>query len=147
MEHGESASVIARMLGVGRASLYRWNQMAQGARGGLRSKPHPGRRRRMTSKHERQLVELLKKGATAHGWPNDLWTAKRIASMIRRHFGLRYHPEHVRKIMKQRLRWTSQKPERRARERTEPQIERWRTIKFPRIKKRGPTRRQSRLRR
>jgi transposase len=42
-------------------------------------------------------------GATAHGWPNGLWTAARVAEVIRRHFGLTYPPEHVRKILKRRL--------------------------------------------
>ena len=36
---------------------------------------------------------------------------------------MRFHPEHVRKVLKRRLRWTSQKPQRRARERDEVAID------------------------
>ena len=53
-----------------------------------------------------QLAEvegLLLQGATAHGWANALWTAKRVAEVIRRHFDVSFHPEHVRKILKYRL--------------------------------------------
>jgi hypothetical protein len=32
--------------------------------------------------------------------------------LIERHFHIHYHPEHVRKILKGRLHWTSQKPRR-----------------------------------
>jgi transposase len=49
------------------------------------------------------LEKLLLQGATAHGWANALWTAKRVAEVIRRHFGLSFHPEHVRKVLKRRL--------------------------------------------
>jgi transposase len=42
--------------------------------------------------------------------------------MIERHFGIAYHPEHVRKILKSRLHWTSQKPQRRAKDRNEDAI-------------------------
>jgi len=51
-----------------------------------------------------------------------LWTAARVAQLIERHFQVRFHPEHVRKIRKHRLAWTSQKPQRRARERDEVAI-------------------------
>ncbi len=50
-----------------------------------------------------------------------------------RRFGISYHPEHVRKILKQRLGWTSQKPPLRAREQNDQEVERWRGDAFPRI--------------
>jgi transposase len=53
---------------------------------------------------------LLLEGAKAHGWRTELWTAARAAELIGRHFRIRFHPEHVRKLLKRRLRWTSQKP-------------------------------------
>jgi transposase len=58
-------------------------------------------------------------GAKAHGWRTQLWTATRVAEVIRRHFGISYHPEHVRKIVKFRRPWTSQKPPKKAQERDE----------------------------
>ena len=61
--------------------------------------------------------------AKAHGWRTQLWTAARAAELIERHFGIRFHPEHARKILKRRLRWTSQKPQKRAKERDEVAID------------------------
>jgi transposase len=63
------------------------------------------------------LEGLLLKGAKAHGWHNDLWSAHRVAQMIHRHFGVEYHTEHVRKIIRRRLRWSSQRPQKKARQR------------------------------
>jgi transposase len=63
------------------------------------------------------------KGAKAHGWRTELWTAARVAELVERHFHVRFHPEHVRKILKRRLKWTSQKPQRKARERDDVAID------------------------
>jgi len=136
MREGESPTVIARILGASRQSLYRWWDMARAGPKGLSAKPPPGRKRRLDDAQLQQLEKLLLKGAPAHGWDNNLWTAPRVTEVIRRHFGIKLHPEHVRNILKQRLGWTSQKPERRARERDEKEIARWRGKEFPRIKKR-----------
>jgi hypothetical protein len=81
----------------------------------------------------RKLAGLLAKGAKAHGWHNELWTAARVARLIEREFGLDYHPEHVRKVLKRRLGWTSQKPRRKARERDDKEVARWVGDEFPRI--------------
>jgi hypothetical protein len=81
----------------------------------------------------RKLEALLLKGAKAHGWHNELWTAARVARLIEREFGLDYHPEHVRKVLKRRLGWTSQKPRRQARERNDKEVARWGGDEFPRI--------------
>lgn len=92
----------------------------------------------MTQAQHLKLERLLLKGATAHGCPNDLWTATRITELIEGHFDVKFHPEHVRKIVKERLGWTSQKPQKRAKERDEDEVERWKEQEFPRIKKTPP---------
>ena len=103
LNQGESPTVVARILGVGRPSLYRWQQAARSRRDGLAARPHPGPRPRLSDGQLAELDGLLRQGATAHGWANELWTAPRVAEVIRRHFGIAYHPEHVRKILKRRL--------------------------------------------
>jgi transposase len=103
MDQGESPTAIARILGVARPSLYRWRQAARSGPDGLAAKPHPGPAPQLADDQLEQLENLLLDGATAHGWPNELWTAKRVAEVIRRHFRIDFHPEHVRKILKYRL--------------------------------------------
>lgn len=103
MNRGESPTVIARILGVGRGSLYRWDKAARTHPDGLAAKPHPGPAPQLTDDQLAELEALLRQGATAHGWPNPLWTAQRVTAVIRRHFGLSFHPEHVRKMLKRRL--------------------------------------------
>jgi hypothetical protein len=99
----------------------------------LDARPQPGPAPGLTDADLRRLEGLLAKGAKAHGWHNQLWTAARVARLIERHFGVAYHPEHVRKILKRRLGWTSQKPRRKARERNDKEVARWVGDEFPRI--------------
>ena len=122
MDKGESPTVIARILGVGRTSLYRWKAMARQSPGALAARPHPGPTPRLSADQIQQLEGLLKEGAKAHGWKTQLWTASRVAAVIGRGFAVHFHPEHVRKILKRRRRWTSQKPQRKARERDDVAI-------------------------
>lgn len=123
------------MLDCSQGSVSRWLQLVVEGADRLESKPHPGRERFLTEEQENELGELLAKGARAHGWQNDLWTCPRVKVLIQRHFGVAYHVDHVRKVLVQRLGWTSQRPERRAREGNEEEIERWRSEEFPRLKK------------
>jgi transposase len=103
LKQGESATDIARILGVVRNSLYRWQNQARSLPDGLAAKPHPGPLPRLSDDQLIYLEDLLLEGATAHGWPNELWTAARVTELIRRRLGVTFHPEHVRKMLKGRL--------------------------------------------
>src|SRR5262249_52564878 len=131
VREGQAPATVARVLGVDRSTVYAWLRQA-GRPGGLAAKPRPSAPR-LTDAQLRRLEGHLNQGATAHGWATELWTAARVTEVIRRHLGVCYHPEHVRKVLKRRLGWTSQKPQKRAKERDEEGIRRWREEGFPRI--------------
>ncbi len=73
-------------------------------------------------------------GAQAAGYPTDLWTCPRVAEQIERRFGVRYHVDHVGRLLHE-LGWSPQKPARRALERDEDAIRRWVRHEWPRVKK------------
>jgi transposase len=129
---GESTGAVARVLGVHPKSVSRWVRLARQP-GGLNARPHSGPIPGLSTADLKRLEDLLTKGAKANGWHNELWTAGRVARLIERTFGHRYHPEHVRKVLKHRLGWTSQKPRRKARERNDKEVARWVGDEFPRI--------------
>ncbi len=131
VREGHKPATVAQVLGLERSTIYRWLRQAQTPHG-LDAKAV----RRPSRLNDTQLAELqglLLEGATAHGWGNDLWTARRVTTLIQRHFGLAFHPEHVRKILKKRLGWTSQKPQLQAKERDEEAILAWLAEEFPLI--------------
>lgn len=129
---GESRATVAAVFGVHYKTVARWVRAA-GTPGGVDARPRPAPSPGLTDADLRRLEGLLLEGAKAHGWHNHLWTAARVARLIERHFRIRYHPEHVRKILKRRLGWTSQKPRRKARERNDKEVARWVGDEFPRI--------------
>ncbi len=129
---GQSRATVAAVLGVHYKTVAKWVRASRQP-GGLDASPQPGPTPALTDAHLGRLESLLAKGAKAHGWPNQLWTAARVARLIERHFRICYHPEHVRKILKRRLGWTSQKPRRQARERNDKEVTRWAGDEFPRI--------------
>ena len=143
VKRGETQATVARVLGVTPDAVYRWVKLERLAPGALAAKRHPGPKRLLSLEQYPELERLLLRGAQAHGWSNDLWTAVRVAEMIRRHFNINYHVEHVRRILKDRLGWSSQRPEQKARERNEAEIERWAKEDFPRLKKRSTVQRRS----
>jgi transposase len=122
VEQGESPDDVARFLGCGRSSVYTWVKLAGESIEKIAARPHAGPKPRLDSAQLKQLEVELKKGAKHHGGRTELWTAARVAELIERQLKVTFHPDHVRKILKHRLRWTSQKPQKRARERDEEAI-------------------------
>ena len=80
----------------------------------------------------RQFIRVLDCGAVAAGFDSDLWTLARIAEVIEQTTGVAHHPGHVWRILKE-MRWSLQRPARKAVERNEAEIARWVAEEWPRI--------------
>jgi transposase len=81
-----------------------------------------------------RLPALLPRGAAAYGFRGQVWTRGRIAAVIALAFGISYHPVHVGRLCKA-IQWSLQKPARRACQRDEVAIARWREETWPAIQK------------
>lgn len=134
LTEGRGVCDVAEVIGVTPGAVSQW-KTAFDERGeeGLRSKPHPGGQFKLAPERRSKLPEMLVAGPGAYGFSTNLWTLDRVAAVIERTFGVSYHPAHVWKILTS-LGWSCQKPERRARERDEEAVERWRDQEWPRIK-------------
>ena len=99
------------------------------------AKPAPGRPPKLTAKQRAQLERLLLKGAEAAGFATPLWTCPRIATVIERHFQVRYHVDHIGRVL-HALGWSPQQPTRRAIERDEVAIAQWVKDRWPVVRKR-----------
>ena len=132
---GRKIGEVAQILAASESSVRRWRRVVEkGGLEALKAKPHPGRKPRLNEKQKQRLVKVLLAGPRKAGYRTDLWTCPRVAEVIAKTFGVKYHPAHVWKILRS-LGWTPQKPEQRARERNETDIRRWRRQEWPRIKK------------
>jgi transposase len=131
-----SMADVALVIGVSLSSVKRWKKAFRlGGAAALEPKPSPGRPSKLTSPQRERLRQRLLAGPRAAGFSTELWTCARVAELVRREFGVSYHPDHVGRIL-HHLGFSPQKPQRRAAERNEPAIERWRSQDWPRIKKR-----------
>ena len=59
-----------------------------------------GRPPRMTAQQRIRLGSLLRRGPAACGYDNGVWTSDMVAQVIAERFRVRYHPGHVRRLLK-----------------------------------------------
>jgi len=134
-ERKKKQAEVARILGVSRQSVSRWHQdWCRGGKEALKGAERLGRKPRLDSAQLERIEEELLKGARAHGFSSALWTLKRIATIIERVTGVRYHPGHVWKILGQ-MGWSLQKPAKRAKERNEAGVKEWIAETWTAVKK------------
>ncbi len=125
---------VARRCGVSRTTAMRWYR-AWIMRGKKDLDPLPrGRPNRLSQVKLERIEKALLQGPQSHGFTTELWTLERIATVIERLGGVRYHPGHVWRVLR-RLGWSLQKPTTRARERNEEEIARWKKTGWSRLKK------------
>jgi transposase len=135
LKAGKNLSTVANAVGSSVSSVFRWwESYHQHGHAGLKSKPTPGRPRKLSDAQKKKLLKTLAKGARKAGYKTELWTLARIAQVIDDNFGIQYHPSHVWKLLTS-LEWSCQKPERRALQRDEKAIAHWKRYKWPRLKK------------
>ena len=135
LQQGMAPGEVARHVGVDRRSVRRWRASHDRAGpSGVSAKPAPGRPPKLDARRRARLERVLLRGAEAAGFTTPRWTGPRVAAMIRQEFGVRYHVDHIGRVLRT-LGWSPQKPERQARERDEAAIQPWRKVAWPRIKK------------
>lgn len=103
---------VAACLGVTIGTVSNWvSNFERASYEGLLTKPRRGRPAELMEEELGLLDDLVDAGALAAGFPNDLWDARRVAAVIRSHFGVSYHPHHVAKLLRARG-FSVQKPQR-----------------------------------
>jgi transposase len=135
LDKGVPQAEVARRVGVHRQSVSRWaaTLQSEGTKG-LKKAGRAGRKPRLNAEDLAALEEGLKAGPQVCGYPTALWTSQRVAHLIEQQTGIRYHPDHVCRILA-KLRWSCQRPVGRALERDERKLAHWKKKRWPDIKK------------
>jgi|SRR5690349_6702610 transposase len=134
LQRGIRPAEVARRLEVSRTSVMRWERaIASGGRRSLRGAARTGRPSLLGPDEQKRLIAALKAGALAQGYSTDLWTLARVGKLIENLTGQRYCESGVWRLLK-RLGFSSQRPSRRAAQRDEAAVRRWKTQRWPALK-------------
>lgn len=134
LSRGHRVAALARQFHVSRQTLYDWRDAAQSP-GGLARRPM-GPPCALTDEQLARLRQMLLEGARLHGFATDMWTLERIRQLVAKTFGVRYAPRSLWHVLRARLNFSPQKPERQAREADPEEIAAWKK-KFRRRGKKG----------
>jgi hypothetical protein len=91
----------------------------------LRSRGPTGRRPKVADEQLEAIEQALRKGALANGFATDVWTLDRIAVVVQGLTGVALSNPSVWRLLRNRLGWSAQRPQRQARERDEQAIGHW----------------------
>ncbi|WP_141594699.1 MULTISPECIES: winged helix-turn-helix domain-containing protein [unclassified Myxococcus] len=126
---------VAREFGVSEAAVSKWAaRLRSGGLRALRARRHPGRRSRLTPTQWQQVASTLRAGALVAGFPTERWTLRRVANVIQRRYGVRYHPNYLGGPLR-RLGFSPQRPTTQARERDDALVQAWLRRDWPLIKR------------
>lgn len=128
---------VAAFLGVDPRSVRRWMAAYhQGGMDALKAKPRRGRPPKLSRVQTRTVLRWFRKSPTMFGFRTELWTAPRVAQLIRQRMGVRMHPRYLNAWLTNHD-ITPQKPQKQARERDNDRIQSWINNDWPRILKKG----------
>ena len=126
---------VAEFLGVETRSVRRWwAAFLRDGWDGLRARAIAGRPTKLTRTQEKIVLRWLDDAPTAFGFPTELWTAARVADLIRQEWGVELNPRYLPDWLRRRG-FSPQKPERVPHERNEGVIAGWLRDDWRRIKK------------
>jgi transposase len=138
VEDGWTRREVAAFLGVHPVTVAKWMaRFRDRGEDGLAAKPTPGRPRLLTAAQETEVLGWLADPPTKHGFRTDLWTARRVAELIRTRLKVGFHPHYIREWLRKRG-YSPQKPARRAKQQDPAEVARWLRDEWPRIEKKSP---------
>jgi transposase len=125
--------VIAGSFGVTVQAVYKWiwKFREQGIKS-LRSTTGRGVDPRLNEEQFKELIQCLRRPATALGYATDLWAGPRVRHLIKKLFKIEYHRKHMPRFLR-RLGLQLKKPERRALEQDSKAVRQWKNQRLPEI--------------
>ena len=138
VEEGWAQVEVAAFLGVTSRTVNGWmKRFRQNGPAALAPKPTPGRPRKLIARQEKVVLAWVAKSPTAFGYPDELWTSRRVAALIQKRLGVTFNANYLVEWLTRRKQ-SAQKPAKRALERDEAAIAQWVEQDWPRLqKKRG----------
>ena len=130
-----SVSDIARLLHIHRSTVHVWIVSWNTHREvGLYEGHRSGRPCSLTETDRERLSDIVDSGPVAYGLQTGVWTSPIVTEVIEGEFGVRYHPGHVRKLLKQ-LGFSVQRPTSKLVQADPKKQNKWPRYTYPDLKK------------
>ena len=101
IEAGWRQVEVAEVLGVTKGAVSQWvKRVREGGIAALRRHPTPGAQSKLSPEQVEQLLTFLARGAEAYGFRGNVWSHARIVSVIYKEFGVKYHENHIARILR-----------------------------------------------
>ena len=111
---GKGCADVAKIVGVARQTVYTWEGLLdEGGIDALRTMSERGRPSQLDEQQLAAVRATLLLSPTEHGFCTELWTLKRVGTVIERLHGVRFGQTQVWRILGS-LGFSPQKPEKRA---------------------------------
>lgn len=138
VQNGESPEVVARALGVCRASIYNWLALYRnGGWGSLDARKRGGRPAKLDGKAMRWIYRTVAtKNPLQLKFKFALWTAAMVGEVIYRRFGVRLSRSSVSRLLNQ-LGLSAQRPLWRAYQQDPQAVQHWLDEVYPKIRQRA----------
>ena len=132
---GKRPAEVALAVGVARQTMYTWKRLLdEGGIAALRAVPGRGRPAKLDEAQLEEVRRVVLQKPTEHGFGTDLWTLKRVGSVIKRLYCVQFGQTQIWRILGA-LGFSAQKPEKRAIERNEDAVRQWKRRTWPGLKK------------
>jgi transposase len=138
VSQGTSMEATAEICEVGASTVKRWIDCYR-TRGlwALTTKgPYQGKKPRLSENQMEELAEIIEAGPEASGLDTGVWTSPIIADLVKRRFGISYHPSQIRRIL-HKLAFSIQYPKRRLSKANKAMQAWWMENELPCIKKKS----------
>lgn len=136
LKEGNEAALVARMFGISRAILFRWQQKYDaGGPSALETKKTPGPASRLSPTQLSKLYAIIT-GCDPRQVQFDfgLWTRKIIRDLIRREFGVKLSEVQVGRLLN-KMGLSAQRPLYRAYQQDPERVEEWKKVVYPKIRR------------
>ena len=131
LQKGKGCAEVPLVVGVARQTVYTWKGLLdEGGIDALRAVPGRGRPAQLDEGQLASVRAAILQSPTEHGFGTELWTLKRIGAVIERLHGVRFSQGPVWRILGS-LGFSPQKPEKRAIERNDDAVRRWKRSTWP----------------
>jgi|SRR6266568_1192807 transposase len=136
LKEGNNADMVAKMFGVSRAMLFRWQQKYDaGGPAALETKKTPGPASRLNATQMAKLYALIVNCDPRQlQFDFGLWTRKIIRDLIRREFRVKLSEVQVGRLLK-KMGLSPQRPLYRAYQQNPELVEEWKKVIYPKIRR------------